>query len=52
MDLVRIMRWALDDFTGLSRLVTNPEKSHVFLFTNPREGGSSSRVHREREEEF
>jgi hypothetical protein len=25
------MRRALDDFAGLSGLVTNPEKSHIFL---------------------
>lgn len=30
MDLIRIVR-ALDDFVGLSGLVTNLEKSHVFL---------------------
>jgi hypothetical protein len=52
MDLVRIMRWALDDFAGLSGLVTNPGKSHVFLFTNPGEGGSNNIVHRKREKEF
>jgi hypothetical protein len=31
IDSVRIINRALDDFTGLSRLVTNSEKSHVFL---------------------
>lgn len=31
IDSIKIMRRVLDDFAGLSRLLTNPEKSHVFL---------------------
>jgi hypothetical protein len=31
MDLIRIVKRALDDFVGLLRLVTNPKKSHIFL---------------------
>jgi len=31
MDLIRIVKRALDDFVGLLRLVTNPKKNHIFL---------------------
>ena len=31
MDSIRIMRRVLDDFTGLSRLVTNPKKSYTLV---------------------
>ena len=31
MDSIKVVRKVLNDFARLSRLITNPEKSHVFL---------------------
>lgn len=31
MDSIKVVRKVLNDFAGLSRLITNPKKNHVFL---------------------